>query len=110
MSRYYTNYTQYLGSQRCCDLRGQGPKGDTGPTGASAIGQKGPKGDTGYTGPTGRSCKGDTGPRGPPGTTLQILDTSPPLIPTTGSIYLNTTNNTLNIYNNNNWYSINLNL
>jgi len=68
MSRYYTNYTQYLGSQRCCDLRGQGPKGDTGPTGASAIGQKGPKGDTGYTGPTGprgdTGSDGVTGPRG----------------------------------------------
>ena len=50
MSRYYANYGQYLGAQRCCDFRGQGP------TGPSAIGQRGftgPKGDTGHTGPTG---------------------------------------------------------
>lgn len=69
MSRYYTNYTQYLGAQRCCDFRGQGPQGSIGPTGPSAIGQRGLTGPTGasVTGPTGRSCKGDTGPRGPTG-------------------------------------------
>ena len=73
MSRYYTNYTQYLGAQRCCDFRGAGPQGMTGPTGASAIGQRGHTGPTGesVTGPTGRSCRGPTGytgPTGPPGT------------------------------------------
>lgn len=69
MSRYYANYGQYLGAQRCCDLRGQGPAGPPGPTGASAIGQMGFTGPTGpsVTGPTGRSCKGDTGPTGPAG-------------------------------------------
>lgn len=69
MSRYYSNYSQYLGAQRCCDLRGQGPQGIQGPTGPSAIGQRGQTGPTGssVTGPTGRSCKGDTGPRGPTG-------------------------------------------
>lgn len=70
MSRYYTNYSQYLGAQKCCDLRGQGPQGPTGPTGESAVGQRGftgPQGDTGFTGPTGRSCKGDTGPQGDTG-------------------------------------------
>ena len=67
MSRYYANYGQYLGAQRCCDLRGQGPAGPPGPTGASAIGQMGLTGPAGasVTGPTGRSCKGDTGPPGP---------------------------------------------
>lgn len=47
MSRYYANYGQYLGAQRCCDLRGPGPQGPAGPTGPSAIGQRG------FTGPTG---------------------------------------------------------
>jgi len=71
MSRYYANYGQYLGAQRCCDLRGQGPQGPPGPTGESAIGQRGETGPTGtsVTGPTGRSCKGDTGPPGPTGPT-----------------------------------------
>ena len=69
MSRNYTNYSQYLGAQRCCNLNSQGPIGPQGPPGPASIG---PKGDTGYpgeigpTGPTGRSCKGPTGPAGPP--------------------------------------------
>jgi hypothetical protein len=69
MSRYYANYGQYLGAQRCCDLRGQGPQGPAGPTGASAIGQRGFTGPTGesITGPTGRSCRGPTGAAGPAG-------------------------------------------
>jgi hypothetical protein len=76
MSRYYANYGQYLGAQRCCDLRGQGPVGPTGPTGASAIGQRGYTGPTGpsVTGPTGRSCKGDTGPMGPTGSKSFIIE------------------------------------
>jgi hypothetical protein len=53
MSKNYANYGQYLGAQRCCDLRGQGPQGPQGPTGPSAIGQRGFTGPTGYTGPTG---------------------------------------------------------
>jgi hypothetical protein len=68
MSRYYANYGQYLGAQRCCDLRGQGPQGPAGPTGASAIGQRGYTGPPGesITGPTGRGCRGPTGPAGGP--------------------------------------------
>jgi hypothetical protein len=59
--------TEYLGSQRCCDLRTQGPVGPAGPNGQGAIG---PAGDTGHigpigpTGPTGRNCVGPTGPPG----------------------------------------------
>ena len=53
MSRYYANYGQYLGAQRCCDLRGQGPQGPIGPTGPSIIGQRGFTGPAGITGPTG---------------------------------------------------------
>jgi hypothetical protein len=68
MSRYYANYGQYLGAQRCCDLRGQGPVGPQGPTGASAIGQRGFTGPPGesITGPTGKGCRGPTGPSGGP--------------------------------------------
>jgi hypothetical protein len=78
MSRYYANYGQYLGAQRCCDLRGQGPQGIPGPTGPSAIGERGYTGPTGpsVTGPTGRNCKGDTGPTGPGGGARG--DTGPP--------------------------------
>jgi hypothetical protein len=69
MSKYYPDYTKYLGSRRCCELRGDGPTGYTGPTGPGAIGQRGDTGPTGpsVTGPTGRSCKGDTGSTGPTG-------------------------------------------
>ena len=67
MSRYYGTYNQYLGAQRCCDLRGQGPIGPEGPAGRSQIG---PRGHTGpnvesFTGPTGRGCRGPTGEPGP---------------------------------------------
>jgi hypothetical protein len=76
MSKYYTSYSQYLDSQRCCDLRGLGPTGSEGPTGPSAIGQRGETGPTGpsVTGPTGRSCKGDTGPTGPTGANLSTTN------------------------------------
>jgi len=66
-----SSYAQYLGSKKCCDLRGLGPQGPAGPTGAQgpigAYGQTGATGNKGNTGPTGRSCKGDTGPAGPAG-------------------------------------------
>jgi hypothetical protein len=64
MSRNYPSYSQYLGAQRCCDLRGQGPPGPQGPAGPAAIGPKGDTGSIGYTGPTGRGCRGPTGPEG----------------------------------------------
>jgi hypothetical protein len=50
MSKYYRDYNQYLGSQRCCDLRGQGPIGPQGPAGPAAIGPVGSTGPTGSTG------------------------------------------------------------
>jgi hypothetical protein len=59
MSKYYPTYSQYLGSQKCCDFRGQGPPGPQGPPGQSAIGQRGERGPTGDTGMT-----GNTGPTG----------------------------------------------
>lgn len=69
MSKYYPNYSLYLGAQKCCD---QGPTGPMGPTGPSTIGPMGYTGPTGpsVTGPTGRSCKGDTGPTGPSGISI----------------------------------------
>ena len=68
MSRYYGTYNQYLGAQRCCDLRGQGPVGPEGPAGRSQIGPRGHTGPQGesFTGPTGRGCRGPTGPSGGP--------------------------------------------
>lgn len=65
-----SSYTQYLGSKRCCDLRGQGPQGPQGVPGTPAVGTVGYQGSTGPTGPqgaTGRSCRGPTGAQGPAG-------------------------------------------
>ena len=59
MSSYYGNYSQYLGAQRCCNLKTQGPQGPAGPTGPAAVGPPGYTGSTGYTGMT-----GPTGPTG----------------------------------------------
>lgn len=67
MSRYYANYPQYLGAQKCCDLRTQGPEGPQGPPGPAGIGQRGMTGAAGSTGPTGRGCRGPTGEAGPAG-------------------------------------------
>jgi len=66
MSRNYSSYSQYLGAQKCCNIKIQGPQGPIGPTGPSAVGQQGVTGPTGFgpTGPTGRSCA-YTGPTGP---------------------------------------------
>lgn len=76
MSRNYGAYSQYLGAQRCCDLRGQGPEGPAGPTGPAAIGPIGNTGPAGmgFTGPTGRSCRGPEGPTGPTGSKTFIID------------------------------------
>ena len=69
MSRYYSNYPQYLGAQRCCDLRTQGPEGPPGPRGPPGVGERGWTGPAGqsFTGPTGRGCRGPTGEPGPAG-------------------------------------------
>jgi len=77
MSRNYPSYSQYLGAQRCCDLRGQGPPGPQGPAGPASIGPKGDTGSIGYTGPTGdigpTGANGETGPTGPTLTLTQVL-------------------------------------
>lgn len=70
MSRFFNDYNQYLGSQRCCNLRTQGNQGPQGPTGPAMIGPRGntgPSGSVGETGPTGRGCRGPTGETGPSG-------------------------------------------
>lgn len=66
MSRNYANYSQYLGSQRCCNLNTLGPVGPQGPAGPAGIGPQGNTGSKGDTGPTGRGCRGPTGPAGGP--------------------------------------------
>ena len=64
----FVNYQQYLGAQRCCDLRGVGPAGPKGDKGDQGdIGPRGFTGTTGTTGATGaRGCRGYTGPAGGP--------------------------------------------
>ncbi|MGX6429589.1 hypothetical protein [Levilactobacillus yonginensis] len=89
----------------CGSIQGpQGPKGDTGSTGAQgpkgdtgATGPQGPKGDTGATGPQGvqgpKGDKGDTGatgpigPQGPVGAGLVVKGTvsNASQLPTTGN-------------------------
>ena len=82
MSNYYSNYNQYLGSQRCCNVRTTSTSGLRGPTGPSAVGKigyTGPAGDaantgaTGYTGVTGST--GYTGYTGSTGYTGQTGST-----------------------------------
>ena len=62
----YLSYNQYLGAQRCCNLKSQGPVGPQGPAGPASIGPPGNTGVGGATGPTGRGCRGPTGPGGGP--------------------------------------------
>jgi len=51
-----SNYTQYLGAKRCCDLKVQGPQGVTGPVSIGPMGYQGSTGAQGFQGATGRSC------------------------------------------------------
>jgi hypothetical protein len=44
MSGYSRSYSEYLGKNRCCDLRGAGPVGPVGPVGPAGIGPVGPAG------------------------------------------------------------------
>ena len=62
MSNYYSSYNQYLGSQRCCSIKTQGPIGPIGPEGPASIGPIGNTGPTGVTGFTG--VTGSIGPTG----------------------------------------------
>jgi len=62
-----SNYANYLGARRCCDLRGLGPQGAQGAVGAygpiGPIGAQGPQGNTGAQG-----AQGTQGSQGPSGT------------------------------------------
>jgi len=78
MSRYYGNYTQYLGATRCCNLNTQGSIGPQGPVGPASIGPIGYTGSTGVTGPQGQTGPtGFTGPIGIPGTATLTGATGP---------------------------------
>jgi hypothetical protein len=44
MSGYSRSYSEYLGKNRCCDLKGAGPIGPEGPTGPAGVGPVGPAG------------------------------------------------------------------
>uniref|UniRef100_A0A6C0ERA3 Uncharacterized protein n=1 Tax=viral metagenome TaxID=1070528 RepID=A0A6C0ERA3_9ZZZZ len=73
MSNYYSNYSAYLGANRCCNLKVQGPQGPVGPQGPAIIGPAGVQGMTGPQGPQGpqgRGCKGD---QGPPGSSVAVV-------------------------------------
>ena len=59
MSGYSRSYNEYLGSKKCCDLRGEGPQGNQGKQGKP--GPIGPIGNTGSTGPQGRVNISGTG-------------------------------------------------
>ena len=41
---YYRTYSDYLGQNRCCLLKGLGPVGPQGPTGPAGLGPAGPSG------------------------------------------------------------------
>jgi hypothetical protein len=73
MSSYYGNYNQYLGAQRCCNLKTQGPVGPQGPAGPASVGPQGFQGATGSQGATGAAgligATGATGAQGAQGAT-----------------------------------------
>lgn len=93
-----SSYSNYLGSQRCNNIK-QTPKLIPGVPGA--IGPPGPQGYTGNTGPTGpqgitgRACRGPEGPTGPTGAALL---TNISLTSNAGTLtLLNTGNNQITI-------------
>ena len=86
MSNYYSSYNQYLGTQRCCNIKSQGSIGPVGPAGPASIGPIGKTGATGaigYTGVTGMigytgsigytGVTGFTGERGNAGVVIQYI-------------------------------------
>lgn len=94
MSKYYANYPQYLGAQKCCDLRTQGPVGPQGATGPAGVGERGWTGPTGQIGPIGvAGPRGETGPTGVtgPGTQFDGLGINPG----TGGVFYDTSTNSL---------------
>lgn len=111
MSRFFNDYNQYLGSQRCCNLRTQGNPGPEGPTGPAMIGPRGNTGPQGesFTGPTGRGCRGPTGEAGPAGGPMGPTGATGPIGPPgllgpegpTGTGYWNLTKGSSIAYNGN---------
>lgn len=75
MSRYFADYPQYLGAQRCCNIKTRGPEGPVGPPGPAGVGERGWTGPAGqsFTGPTGKGCRGATGPAGPAGSSVSMI-------------------------------------
>ena len=56
ITKNYSSYANYLGANRCCELRGVGPVGPAGAQGAQGaigLGIQGAQGDQGSTGSTG---------------------------------------------------------
>ena len=87
MASYYGNYSQYLGAEKCCSIKTQGPQGPPGPPGPASIGPPGHTGAVGYTGATGQAgssgtigqtgSTGYTGMKGDPGTSTNTGSTGP---------------------------------
>lgn len=94
MSKYYANYPQYLGAQKCCDLRTQGPVGPQGATGPAGVGERGWTGPTGQIGPIGvAGPRGETGPTGVTGPGSQFDGLG--INPGTGGVFYDTSTNSL---------------
>lgn len=78
-------YLTYLGSKKCCDLRGLGPTGATG--GEGPMGPQGVPGIPGPTGPAGAAGPLGAGSYGSLALTGQSISTSTPFqIPIAGSL------------------------
>lgn len=78
---------------------GQGPPGPQGPEGPA-----GPQGAAGQQGPQGPAgANGAAGPAGPPGLGISYVGPTPPANPEAGWIWLDTTDDSLHIYDGTNW-------
>jgi hypothetical protein len=77
-------YLTYLGSKKCCDLRGLGPTGATG--GEGAMGPQGSPGAIGPTGPAGPAGPLGVGGYGSISSTATISTTTPFSIPIGGTM------------------------
>ena len=95
MSGYSTSYDQYLGKNRCCSIKTQGPAGPPGPQGPAGIGRVGYTGSTGAPGgflsfsPTNSDSVSITDESG---TLEAVLTTDTKLINTNSILYIDNTN------------------